>query len=329
MKEKDGSMQICVIGSLNTDMVIRTQKYPKRGETIIGEKLDILPGGKGGNAATAIAKLGKEVMLIGCVGNDSFGDKLVAELEKNGVNISGIHRSDKSRTGTAMITIDAGAENTMLVVRGANDDLTPEDVDQSFPVTKDCSVLLTQMEVAESAIIHAMRKAKDHGMLVILDPAPAQGITMRAFQYADIIIPNEQETKYMTGIDVNSPEDAIQAATYFQSLGISRSIIKMGRRGCLVYTPERSEYIEAIPVKAVDTVVGDTFSGALAFSLADGKDLFHAARFASVVSALKVTRFGAQVGIPTLDEVNTFISKFDLVDYLKGKQKQVSRGCFL
>jgi ribokinase len=311
-------MKICVVGSLNTDMVIRTKTYPRRGETLFGEMMDILPGGKGGNAATAIARLGKEVLLVGSVGQDPFGDRLLAELRANGVDVSGVKRSAAAKTGTAMITIDAYAENTMLVVRGANADLAPEDVDKVLPELQSCRILLTQMETGERAVVYAMQKAKENGSLVILDPAPAEGITMRALQYADIVIPNEQETKYMTGIEIEGPDDARQAALYFQSLGVSQSIIKMGQRGCLVFTPERSEFIEAIPVQAVDTVVGDTFSGALACALADGKNLFQAARFASVVSALKATRFGAQVGIPTLAEVRSFIAERGLRDYLDG-----------
>jgi ribokinase len=316
-------MNICVIGSINTDMVITTKTYPKRGETIFGDKMDILPGGKGGNAATAVAKLGKEVMLIGSVGQDPFGDKLIKELQKNGINVSGIKKTTQSATGTAMITIDSLADNTMLVVRGANDYLTPEDVDRSFEKMNDCGVLIAQMEVAEHAVVHAMQKAKKNGTLVILDPAPAEGITMKALQFADIIIPNEQEAKHMTGIEIHSVEDARRAAMYFQTLGIEKSIIKMGQRGALVYTPEGSEHVKAIPVKAVDTVVGDTFSGALACALSEGKDLFQAARFASVVSALKVTRFGAQVGIPTLAEVKSFISTNQLDDYLHGLYSNV------
>ncbi|KKI89277.1 hypothetical protein WQ54_27360 [Bacillus sp. SA1-12] len=311
-------MKICVIGSLNTDMVIMTPNAPDRGETVFGEKMDVLPGGRGANAATTIAKLGKDGMLVGCIGQDPFGDKLIAELKKNHVDVSNIKRTMQTSTGTTIIMIDSLAINTMVGISGANYYLTPEDIDASVNEFEECRILLAQMEVAEETIVHAMQKAKRNGVLVILDPKPAKNITMKVLEATDIIIPNEQETKYMTGIDVVGIDDAIQAGRYFESLGISRSIIKMGQRGALVYTPERAEHIAAIPVKAVDPVVGGAFAGALACALSEGKDLFLATRFASVVSALKVTKFGAQVGIPTLDELNEFIEENNLSNYLNG-----------
>lgn len=309
-------MKICVVGSLNTDMVISTPTIPDRGETVFGEKLDMLPGGRGANAATAISKLGREGMLIGCIGHDPFGDNLIAELKKNHVNTSHIKRTMQASTGTTVIMIDNLAVNTMVGMSGANLYLSPEDIDKSVNEFKDCCILLAQMEMEEETIVHAMQKAKKNGVLVILDPKPAKNITMRVLEATDIIIPNEQETKYMTGIEVKNIEEAIQAGRYFESLGIPRSIIKMGRRGALVYTPDRTEHIAAIPVKVVDPVVGGAFAGALACALIDGKDIFEATRFACVVSALKVTKFGAQIGIPTLDELNEFVKENNLHYFL-------------
>jgi ribokinase len=311
-------MKICVIGSLNTDMVVITPDSPNRGETVFGEKMDILPGGRGANAATTISKLGKEGMLVGCVGFDPFGDNLITELKKNHVNVSNIKRTMQTSTGSTIIMIDSFAVNTMVGISGANLCLFPEDIDAAVNDFEGCEILLAQMEVPEETIVHAMTKAKSKGVLVILDPKPAKNITMKVLEATDIIIPNEQETKYMTGIDVTSMDAAIQAGRYFESLGISRSIIKMGQHGALVYTPERAEHIAAIPVKAIDPVVGGAFSGALACALSEGKDLFLATRYASIVSALKVTKFGAQIGIPTLDELNEFIEENNLYNYLNG-----------
>lgn len=321
MKKKENAKKICIVGSLNTDMVVLTPDYPEKGETVFGEKLVILPGGRGANAATTISKLGKAGMLIGCVGLDSFGEKLIAELKKNHVDISNVKRTMEDSTGTTVIMLDSLAVNTMIGLSGANLRLTPKDIDQSVNEFKDCSILLAQMEMAEETIVHAMKKAKQNGVLVILDPKPAINITMKVLEATDIIIPNEQETRHMTGIEVTNIDTAVQAGRYFESLGITRSIIKMGQRGALVYTPTRFEHIAAVPVKAVDPVVGGVFSGSLACALSDGKDIFAATRFASVVSALKVTRLGAQTGIPTLEELNEFIEENKLRDYLEGFQK--------
>jgi ribokinase len=309
--------KIGIVGSLNTDIVMTTNKYPIRGENTCGEKGMVMSGGKGGNAATAVAKLGKEPVIVSSVGTDYFGDTLLEHLRKNKIDVSSIKRTPDAGTGLTTIIIDGAAERTMVVAPGANALLTAADIERSAERLNACSVLLVQLEVAEEAVIQAMKNAKQLGIPVIIDPAPVEGITMRSIKYADILIPNEQETRHMTGIDINGAEDALEACKYFESIGIRQSIVKMGHRGALVYTPERWEMIEAIPVEAVDTVVGDTFSGALACALSEGKDLFGAARFASVVSALKVTRLGPQVGIPTIEEVEAFIKHRNLQSYLR------------
>ncbi|WP_219837065.1 ribokinase [Paenibacillus sp. R14(2021)] len=298
---------IGIIGSLNTDIIMKMDKLLTRGENILGEKVVIQSGGKGGNAATAVCRLGKNPILIGSIGQDHYGDIILNDLNETGIDASYIKRSAYSPTGITTILIDKFAERTMVVARGANMDLTACDIKRYARLIEDCSVLLVQLEVTEAAVIEAMKMAKKRGIPVIIDPAPAEGITMQAIKYADILIPNEQETKHMTGIEVNHIQDAYQAAQYFQHLGITNSIIKMGHRGSLVCTPSHSQFIEAIPVEAVDTVVGDTFSGALACSIADGKDLFQAAWYATIASALKVTRLGPRDGIPTSAEVETFM----------------------
>ncbi|MEC0694333.1 PfkB family carbohydrate kinase [Bacillus atrophaeus] len=179
------------------------------------------------------------------------------------------------------------------------------------------SVLLVQMEIPEEAVIEAMIQARNKKMFFILDPAPAGGITGRALQYADLIVPNKQETKQLTGIEVTDRDSAHQAAEYFDQIGIKNSIIKMGEKGSLVYENGKTEYIEGIRVKAIDTVgAGDTFAGALGFALAGGANLVDSVRFANVVSALKVTKQGAQAGVPTLDEVRDFCEERGISHYL-------------
>ncbi|MGG3159758.1 ribokinase [Priestia megaterium] len=308
--------EITVVGSINVDIVAFTNHHPNRGETIFGEKMMTLPGGKGANQAVASASLGKKVNMIGSIGRDLYGDNVINSLTAKGVNTSYVKRVDDSSTGCAIITVDHTAENTMLVVKGANDDLTVKDIQTAFSTINNSTVLLVQMEIPEEAVIESMIQARNKGMFIVLDPAPADGITERALQYADLIVPNKQETKQLTGIDVIDLESAHQAAEYFNQIGIKNSIIKMGDKGSLVYANGKTDYVEAIPVTAVDTVgAGDSFAGALASALADGADLIEAVKFANIVAALKVTKQGAQK-VPSIDLVNEFCTERGITHYL-------------
>lgn len=309
--------EITVVGSINVDIVAFTNHYPNRGETIFGKKMVALPGGKGANQAVASARLGKKVNMIGAIGIDLYGETMIKSMKENKLNTSYIKRVRESSTGCAIITIDHTAENTMLVVKGANDDLTANDIQDAFAKINNSKVLLVQMEIPEEAVIESMIQARNKGMFVVLDPAPADGITERALQYADLIVPNKQETKQLTGIEVSDLDSAHQAAEYFNRMGVKNSIIKMGDKGALVYESGKTEYIEAIRVTAVDTVgAGDSFAGALASALADGTDLVTAARFANIVASLKVTKQGAQAGVPTIEKVNEFCVERGISHYL-------------
>lgn len=316
-------MSITVVGSINIDIVALTDDYPLRGETIFGKKINYFSGGKGANQATAVAKLGKDVQLIGAVGKDNYGDQLIQTLRESKVDTKHIKQSENLATGTAIITIDRTAENTMLVLRGANDDLLIEDIESAFNDSVQTDVLLVQMEVPQDTVIRAMQLAKKKGMYVILDPAPAEGITVKALEYADIITPNKQETKHMLGIDVVDIASAVKAAKEFEDIGVENSIIKMGDKGSVVYQSGEWTHIDSIQVQAVDTVgAGDAFAGALACSLSNGDDLVTAAEFATIVGALKVTKLGAQAGIPTIDEVQAFSKE-------RGLKHQMSEGTTL
>lgn len=317
---------ITVVGSINIDITALTNRYPQRGETLFGKEMELLPGGKGANQATACARLGKSVQMIGSVGEDLYGDLIMNSLQNDKVDTSFVKRVKESSTGCAIITVDNTAENTMLVFKGANDHLKVKDIKEAFLNINDSKILLVQMEIPEEVIIESMILARKKGMYVILDPAPAEGITVRALEYADLIVPNRQETKQLTGIDVTCVDTAYKAAKYFELMDVKNSIIKMAERGSLVYQNGQADYIPAIPVKSVDTVgAGDSFAGAIACALSEGQDLVSAVKFASIVGALKVTKVGAQMGIPTLKEINDFcterkISYFNLEE-LKTPQK--------
>lgn len=313
-------LTITVLGSINSDIVAETKNYPKRGDTIFGDSISFFPGGKGANQATAVAKLGKTVQLIGAVGDDLYGENLLKSLKENNVNIDNVKRSNKLVTGTSIVMIDDRGDNTILVLKGANDDLLVADVETAFSNMEKSDILLVQMEVPHESVIRAMQLAKERGMYVILDPAPAEGIVIEALEYADVVTPNEQETKSLLGIELTNMESAIISGQRLERMGVKNSIIKMGARGSLVYQSGKYEWVDSIKVNAVDTLgAGDAFAGALACGLSDGLDLVTAAKFATVVAGLKVTKLGAQ-SIPTREEVEQYCKENNLLALLSVDQ---------
>ncbi|GIN57090.1 ribokinase [Lederbergia ruris] len=300
---------IAVVGSINMDVIVETPNYPEYGETLFCDSITMKPGGKGANQAVSVAKLGKKTCLIGAVGNDSAGKQLIQNLDSKNVDTTHIIRSEEAGTGTFVAMIDSTGENTMVGAKGANDSLTTEDMKKIFEQIE-AKILLIQMETSQDSIIAAMKAAKERNMYVILDPAPAEGIFDEAFKYADLITPNKQETKRITGIEVTDEASALEAAKKLSGLGIKDVIVKMGEHGSLVYQNGQATVVDAIKVKAVDTVgAGDCFAGALASSYLDTNDLVESAKFASVAAGIKVARHGGQEAIPTLKEVQEYVGK--------------------
>src|SRR5690606_31547899 len=298
-----------VVGSINMDVIVDTPKYPAYGETIFCNSVAMTPGGKGANQAVAVANLGKKTCLVGAVGNDSAGTQLINNLQSKGVDTAHIIRSEESGTGTFVAMVDSTGENTMVGTKGANDSLSKEYMEEVFNKIN-AKILLIQMETSPESIIAAMKVAKERNMYVILDPAPADGIFDEAFKYADLVTPNKQETQRITGIDVTDEISALEAAKKLNELGIPDVIVKMGENGSLVYQNGKSTVVDAIKVKAVDTVgAGDCFAGALANSYLDTNDLVEAVKFASVAAGIKVSRSGGQDSIPTLSEVQEYLVK--------------------
>lgn len=300
---------VVVVGSINMDVIVDTPKYPAYGETIFCNSVAMTPGGKGANQAVAVANLGKKTCLVGAVGNDSAGTQLINNLQSKGVDTAHIIRSEESGTGTFVAMVDSTGENTMVGTKGANDSLSKEYMEEVFNKIN-AKILLIQMETSPESIIAAMKVAKERNMYVILDPAPADGIFDEAFKYADLVTPNKQETQRITGIDVTDEISALEAAKKLNELGIPDVIVKMGENGSLVYQNGKSTVVDAIKVKAVDTVgAGDCFAGALANSYLDTNDLVEAVKFASVAAGIKVSRSGGQDSIPTLSEVQEYLVK--------------------
>ncbi|MBS4224285.1 ribokinase [Bacillus sp. FJAT-49682] len=308
--------EITVVGSINMDIVALTNKYPEHGETLFGDSVKLLCGGKGANQAITCARLGKSVNMIGSIGMDTYGKVIEKNFQENQIDTKYLKRVENESTGCAIITVDAAAENTMLVIKGANDSLNVRDIQAAFSRIEESKILLIQMEIPEAAVLSAMTEAKNKGMFIILDPAPAEGVTKQALLYADLITPNLQETKQLTGIDVTSIETAIEAGEYFnQHLGVKNSVIKMAEKGALLYENGKLTFVEAIPVKAVDTVgAGDSYAGALACAIADGENLESAVKFAAIVAAIKVSNLGAQT-VPTIEQINKYCEENNLSYY--------------
>ena len=299
---------ISVIGSINMDITVFLDTHPQYGETRFGNRVEITPGGKGANQAVACKKLGQEVHLVGCIGQDIFGSMIVSELEMSGIDTKSIIMSEKYKTGSAHITVDNTGENTMVVIRGANQDLCISDIEKNVRSLAKSSVLLVQMEISEEVAVYAMKKAKENGVYVILDPAPGDGYSKHVLRFADLVIPNLQETEFLTGIAIINDESAREASCILRSLGPSCGVIKMAERGSYIYSNDTGIRVNGIRVKAIDTVgAGDCFAGALATSITH-MELVDAVRYATFASALKVTRVGAQKGMPMSCEVDAFIN---------------------
>lgn len=298
---------IIVLGSINLDIMVLTERYPDYGETAFARSIAMVPGGKGANQAVSAAKQGKKVAFIGAVGQDAAGRQMLENLQSYGVNTDCILQDPEHGTGTFIPIVDAKGENTMLGTHGANAVLTAEYVENALDQLE-APILLLQMETSRESVIAAMKKAKAKGMTVILDPAPAAAFTPEVLAYADIITPNQHETLAISGIDVVDAETAEAAARVIHKLGVGQSVIKMGAGGNLVFQNGVTEYVPSLTVNAVNTVgAGDTFAGALTAAFLDKKDLTEAVRYGNIAAGLKVSRAGGQEDMPTMEEINEYI----------------------
>jgi ribokinase len=302
-------MKVAVVGSIIVDLVARAERAPNPRETVTGTSLSIVPGGKGANQAVACARMGCSVELFGCVGTDAFADIALASLGRAGVAAGGILRSAASRTGIAFIVIDAASENTILVLRGANDDLPMSHLEAVAGRIAAADALLVQLEMPLPIVGRAMEIARRAGVPVLLDPAPALQIPDRFIAMADFITPNEQETRTLTGIDPATTGAALEAAAALHRRGARNVVVKRGALGCVASAGGDRAVIAGHEVRAVDTVgAGDCFAGALMSRWLETRDFFTACRFANAASALKVQRASAQSGIPSRGEVEGFLA---------------------
>lgn len=301
---------ILVIGSLNTDLVVKSPRFPQPGETISGEDLQIIPGGKGANQAVAAARHGANVAIVGRVGSDSFGPFLVENLKSNHVNANHVSITD-SATGTAIIVVDANGQNSIVLSAGANGQVTKEDVDSA----PDAKILLLQFEIPMDVVLHAAKKYKAMGTTIILNPAPAHEIPEELFSLIDILVPNETELGLITNKKIHDIKSAEDAAKELLKRGVKVIIVTLGENGALVVTKEKATHVLSFKVNVVDTTAaGDSFIGGFAYKLLESDSLLsdiqlqRAARYGCACGAFATTKFGAQPSLPTKAEIEQFLS---------------------
>ena len=297
--------KIIVVGSSNIDMTAMVETLPRPGETIGGARFIQANGGKGANQAVAAARLGGDVMFATCVGNDLNGKALKDIFATDGINTKNHKMTDEAPTGTALIMVDKYAENCIAVAPGANGCLTPEDMDAMEADFAEAEILLVQLEVPMPTVCRAVELAAKHGLKVVLNPAPVAPIPEHIFPMLYLITPNETEAQKLTGVRVNTADDAVAAAQVFFDKGVQNVIITMGASGSIICNKGgETIYVPTRKVDAVDTTAaGDVYNGGVVTALSEGKSLEEAAGFASVASSISVTRLGAQNSVPTRKEV--------------------------
>lgn len=295
---------IIVVGSSNTDMVVRTYKFPLPGETIIGGEFLMTPGGKGANQAVAARRLGGEVVFVGKIGNDIFGKQAMQLLTEEGIDTKNIFVDEDSPSGVALITVDSKGENVIVVAPGANGTLVPKDFENFDEILKASAMVLLQLEIPLEMVAYVAKRSIELQKNVILNPAPAHALPDSLLKGLYLITPNETEAGQLTGIRVKDNKSALDAAKVLVEKGVQNVIITMGSAGAFVLSPEYTGLVEAPKVRAIDTTAaGDTFNGALAVFLSEGMEMKEAVRLACVAASVSVTRSGAQSSVPFRNEI--------------------------
>lgn len=302
----DKNKNIIVVGSANTDMVIRADHFPQPGETILGNGFMTNHGGKGANQAVATARLGGNVKFIARVGDDGFGQSTIDMLNKEGIDVTHVSVTSGTPSGVAFITTVKSGENTIIVDSGANAKLSAEDIEKAKDIFKSGGLLLMQLETPVATLVKAAAIAHQCGCLVVLNPAPAPAtpLPQELLCNVDLLIPNETEAALLSGTTVSDDASASEALRKLETLGVKRTVVTLGHRGAGMLEDGKLKIIPSQKVEAVDTTAaGDTFCGALCVRLLEGDQLEEAIAFANKAAAITVTRRGAQKSIPHLNEV--------------------------
>ncbi len=298
---------ITVVGSSNTDYSVKVKLLPCKGQTVLGGDLIVSAGGKGANQAVQIARLGAKVFFVARIGRGQSGDNSVAAFLKAGIDTCYITRDEKHPSGAAMILIDSKGNNQIAVAPGSNAFLSAADINKAAGAIRRSKVLLAQLEIPLEPVEEAVDLAGRSSATVILNPAPFRKLPSGLLKKIDILVPNETEAQAMTGIAVKGINSAVRAARFILKQGVRSAIITLGDLGCIIADRYGIKHLPAPKVKAIDTTAaGDSFCGALAVKIAEGRNLIEAADFANRCAAISVTRLGAQPSLPNKKEVKNF-----------------------
>ena len=295
---------ISILGIFVADISFSGDKIPSSGETILGDSYNIGPGGKGCNQAIAISRLGGKVSFISKLGNDNYGKLAIKNLKKDNIDISNIIVSNKHKTGVAGIHVDRNTgKNAITVVRGAPESFTIKEINTN--IMKNSKIFLTQLEIPLDVTLHCLKKAKEAGLVNILNPAPACNLSKDFFKVIDYFTPNETEAEFYTGIKINNEKDAKKSAKKLINMGIKNVIITLGEKGLFYSNGKEEIYMKANRVKAIDTTgAGDAFNGGFSFALLKGKKIKDCLKLANKIAGLSTTKLGAGDSMPTLKELN-------------------------
>jgi ribokinase len=303
------SSRIVVVGSANTDLVVRVPALPRAGETVLGGTFTRVGGGKGANQAIAAARAGGTVGFVACLGDDALGDASLAACRAEGIDTAHVARAPGCPSGVALIMVDAAGENAIAVAGGANERLLPAHVDAARDAIAAADIVLVQLEVPLATVRHVLTVAAELGRRVVLNPAPARPLEAAMLERVAVITPNETEARLLTGMSIDDEVTAVAAATRLRAQGVAAAVLTLGPRGCLVAADGLARRLPGHAVHAVDTVAaGDVFNGCLAVALAEGRDLVAAATFANAAAAIAVTRPGAQDSAPRRAEIDAFLA---------------------
>lgn len=297
--------KLVVVGSSNTDLVVQVPAIPAPGETVLGDEVRVVPGGKGANQAVAAARLGAQVCFIGCIGSDSFGEGAIQNLAQEGIDIHYVVRTAEHPSGVALIAVSPQGENAIVVAPGANWHLCPEHIERAEPAIAQADAVVVQLEVPLETVEATARLAKRHGVPFILNPAPACPLNPDLLRMVAVLIPNETEARQLTGAGNEADEAAM--LRMLVERGCPIVVITLGARGAIYNTGDAIHRQPALPVQAVDTTAaGDAFVAGFTVALTEGRSIHEAVRFGQRAAAIAVTRWGAQPSLPTREEVERF-----------------------
>ncbi|WP_338559476.1 ribokinase [Erwinia sp. E_sp_B01_3] len=302
--------KLAVLGSINADHILNLASFPRPGETVIGRQYQIAFGGKGANQAVAAGRSGAAISFIACVGEDDIGERIRQQLAEDKIDIAAIDVVPGESTGVALIFVNGEGENSIAIHAGANAALTPALVEKHKQTIAEADALLMQLESPLDSVLAAAKIAREHQTKVILNPAPAMPLSAELLALVDMITPNETEAEALTGVHIDSDEDAARAAGILHDKGIGSVLITLGSRGVWLSEQGQGQRIAGFKVKAVDTIAaGDTFNGALITALLEEKPVAEAVRFAHAAAAIAVTRSGAQPSVPWRSETDSFLQQ--------------------